>query len=321
MFKVAVVGPIHEEGMKLFHARPDIEVSVLQDLSPDGIDKGVAGVDAITIRTQLLSKETLALAPRLRIVSRHGVGFDNIDVPYLSSRKIPMALTVDANYTSVAEHTLMMMLALAKDALRGTESVQGGDFAWRNTGTLTDVMDKRVLIMGFGRIGQRVAALCQAFGMSVVAYDPFVTESPVPGVEMVKDWKAQLPQLDFLSLHLPSMPETVGMIGTPELAAMKETAFVVNCARGGLIDEDALATALSRGTIRGAGLDVFKDEPHDPSHPIFKQKRCIFSPHNAALTTESSIRVAIQCAQNVLDCLDGKLQARVVVNRKEIGML
>jgi len=321
MFKVAVVGPIHEEGMKLFRDRSDIDVSVLQDLSPEGVNKGIAGVDAITIRTQILSKETLALAPDLRIVSRHGVGFDNVDVSYLSSRKIPMALTVDANYTSVAEHTLMMMLVLAKDAQRGNEAVLEGDFAWRSAGTLNDVIDKRVLILGFGRIGQRVAALCQAFGMSVVAYDPFVVESPVPGVEMVKDWKAQLPYIDYLSLHMPAMPETVGMIGTAELATMKNSVFIVNCARGGLIDEDALAKALSDGTVRGAGLDVFADEPHDPSHPIFKQKRCVFSPHNAALTAESSVRVAIQCAQNVLDCLDGKLQARVVTNRKEIGML
>ena len=320
MFKVAVVGPIHEEGMKLFYARPDVEVTVLQDLSPEGVKKGIAGVDAITIRTQLLPAETLAAAPGLRIVSRHGVGFDNVDIPYLSSKKIPMAITADANYTAVAEHTLMMMLVLAKDAQRANESVLEGDFAWRNKGTLTDVMDKKVLILGFGRIGQRVAVLCKAFGMSVAAYDPFVAESPVPGVEMVKDWKALLPEIDFLSLHMPSMPETVGMISSAELAAMKNTAFVVNCARGGLVDEDAMAKALSEGVIQGAGFDVFKDEPHDHTHPLFKQKRCIFSPHNAALTAECTVRMAKQCAQNVLDCLDGKLQPHVIVNRKGLGM-
>ena len=320
MFKVAVVGPIHEEGMQLFHERSDIEVTVLQDLSPEGIAKGVTGVDAITIRTQLLPKEALALAPGLRIVSRHGVGFDNVDIPYLSSRKIPMAITVDANYTAVAEHTLMMMLVLAKDALQGNATVLEGNFAWRNKGTLTDILGKHILIMGFGRIGQRLAVLCQAFGMTVSAYDPFVTASPVPDVEMVKDWKTMLPKIDFLSMHMPSTPETVGMISDAELGVMKNTAFVVNCARGGLIDEDALARALDKGVIRGAGLDVFTEEPHDHTHPLFRQKRCIFSPHNAALTTECAIRMARQCAQNVLDCLDGKLQARTVVNRKDIGL-
>ena len=320
MFKVAVVGPIHEEGMALFRERSNINVTVLQDLSPEGIAKGITNVDAITIRTQLLPKEILELAPNLRIVSRHGVGYDNVDVAYLSSRKIPMALAVDANYTAVAEHTLMMMLVVAKDALQGQNAVKQGDFAWRNKGTLTDVLGKHVLIMGFGRIGQRVATLCQAFGMTVSAYDPFVTESPVPGVEMVKDWKALLPQIDFLSLHMPSMPETMGMIGAAELKIMKNTAIIVNCARGGLVDEDALAKALAEGTICGAGFDVFKDEPHDHTHPLFAQERCIFSPHNAALTVECTVRMAKQCAQNVIDCLDGKLQARAVVNSKAIGM-
>ena len=320
MFKVAVVGPIHEEGMKLFHERSDIEVTVVQDLSPEGIAKGVTGVDAISIRTQTLPKEALALVPDLRIVSRHGVGYDNVDVSYLSSRKIPMAIAVDANYTAVAEHALMMMLVLAKDALDGNDAVLKGDFGWRSNGTVVDVLEKHVLIMGFGRIGQRLATLCLAFGMTVSAYDPFVPQSPVPGVKMVKDWKSMLPDIDFLSLHLPALPETVGMIGEQELAAMKKTAFVVNAARGGIIDEDALAKALSKGTIRGAGLDVFLNEPHDHTHPLFTQKRCIFSPHNAALSVECTIRMAKQCAQNVLDCLDGKLQARTVVNRKEIGM-
>jgi D-3-phosphoglycerate dehydrogenase len=320
MFKVAVVGPIHEEGMELFRERADIEVAVVQDLSPEGIAKAVADVDAITIRTQSLPREILEKVPRLRIVSRHGVGYDNVDTAYLSSRKIPMAITVDANYTAVAEHVLMMMLWLAKDALEGHEAVLEGDFAWRNKGTLSELLGKHVLIMGFGRIGQRVAVLCQSFGMKVSAYDPFITECLIPGVDLVKDWKGALPAIDFLSLHLPATPETVGMIGAAELTSMKNTAFVVNCARGGLIDEAVLAKALSEGSIRGAGLDVFKEEPHDPTHPLFAQKRCIFSPHNAALTLECAIRMARQCAQNVLDCLDGKLQARVVVNRKEIDM-
>ncbi len=320
MFKVAVVGPIHEEGMKLFRERADIEVHVVQDLSPEGIARGIADADGVTIRTQLLPKDVLAGAAKLKVVSRHGVGYDNVDVPYLSSRKIPMALAVDANYTAVAEHTLMMMLTLAKDAEASDKAVREGSFDYRNKGTLSDLLGKQVLILGFGRIGQRVATLCLAFGMRVAAYDPYVTESPVPGVEMVKDWKSRLASADYLTLHLPSMPETVGMIGAKELASMKPTAFVINCARGGIINEDALAEALGKGTIRGAGLDVFLSEPNDPSHPLFRQKRCIFSPHNAALTEECAIRMAKQCAQNVLDCLDGKLQPRVVINRKEIGL-
>jgi D-3-phosphoglycerate dehydrogenase len=306
--------------MRLFRERKDVEVNVVKDLSPQGIAEGVRGVDAITIRTQLLPKEILAEAPDLRIVSRHGVGFDNVDVPYLTSRKIPMAITVDANYTAVAEHALMMMLFLAKDVFNGDKAVRSGDFAWRNKSTLTELMDKTVLVMGYGRIGRRVAALCAAFGMKVFAYDPFVAESGMDGVTMVKDYKALLPELDYLTVHMPAMKETVGLIGAAELAAMKKTAFVVNVARGGIIDEDALADALAKGVIAGAGADVFVDEPNKPEHPLFAQQRTVFSPHNAALTAECAIRMAKQCAQNVLDCLDGGLQARVVVNAKDIGL-
>lgn len=320
MFTVAVIGAIHEEGLRLLRQRPEIALRILPDLSGEGIAGGVAGVDAIAVRTQILSREALERAPNLRIVSRHGVGFDNVDVAYLSSRMIPLAITADANYASVAEHALMMMLLLAKDAIRGNEAMLRGDFGWRNEGTLTDVLGKHLLIMGFGRIGQRLAVLCLSLGMAVSAYDPFLAASPVPGVAMVRDWKAALPEADFLSLHLPSSPETANMIGAAELASMKKTAFAVNCARGGILDEGALARALAEGLIRGAGLDVFAAEPHDPAHPLLKQQRCVFSPHNAALTAECAIRTASQCARNILDCLDGRLQPRVVVNRKDIGL-
>ncbi|SBW12861.1 putative d-3-phosphoglycerate dehydrogenase [uncultured Alphaproteobacteria bacterium] len=320
MYKVAVVGPIHEEGMKLFRSRSDVEAHVLEDLSPAGIARGVTGVDAINIRTQSLPREVLALAPGLRIVSRHGVGFDNVDVAYLSSRKIPMAIAADANYTAVAEEAVTMMLCLLKNVAEADAAVRAGDFAWRNTGVLSDLMDRHVLVLGFGRIGQRVATLCQAFGAKVSAYDPYVTASPVPGVEMTADYKALLPKIDILTLHLPSLPETVGMIGAAELATMKPTALVVNTARGGIVDEDALAAALRDGVIGGAGLDVFLKEPHDHTHPLFAQKHCVFSPHAAALTRECAVRMAVQSARNILDCLDGKLDPRVVVNRKAIGL-
>ncbi|MDR0467138.1 MAG: 3-phosphoglycerate dehydrogenase, partial [Deltaproteobacteria bacterium] len=196
MLKIVVVGPIHEEGMKLLHARSDFAVDVLSDLSPEGIAKGVAGAHGISIRTQKLTKEMLAQAPDLRVVSRHGVGFDNVDVAYLSSRKIPMALAVASNFTAVGEHTLMMMLCIAKDAFACDEAVRRGDFDFRHKGTMSDLFEKQVLIMGLGRIGRRVADLCLAFGMRVCAYDPFVPQSAAPtGVEMVADFRAALPTL------------------------------------------------------------------------------------------------------------------------------
>jgi D-3-phosphoglycerate dehydrogenase len=136
----------------------------------------------------------------------------------------------------------------------------------------------------------------------------------------LKDFRALLPETDFLCLHLPFTPETVGLIGEKDLRALNKEAFIINCSRGGIVDEDALARALQDGEIRGAGLDVFAHEPHDPTHPLFSQKRCLFSPHNAALTEECAVRMARLCAGNILDCIDAKLQKQFVVNWKELGM-
>ena len=179
---------------------------------------------------------------------------------------------------------------------------------------------KSALIMGFGRIGQRVGALCRALGLRVAAFDPYMERSPVEGVELVKDFRAILPETDFLCLHLPSTPETRDLIGAGELALLKRGAFVINCARGGIVDEDVLCDALESGHLGGAGLDVFAKEPPDTAHRLFRQEKVLLSPHNAALTEECAIRMATQAVQNVLDCLDGKLQTRVVMNRREIGM-
>ena len=186
--------------------------------------------------------------------------------------------------------------------------------------TASDVAGKSALIMGFGRIGQRVGALCRALGLRVAAFDPYMERSPVEGVEMVKDFRAILPETDFLCLHLPSTPETRDLIGAGELALLKRGAFVLNCARGGIVDEDVLCDALESGHLGGAGLDVFAKEPPDTAHRLFRQEKVLLSPHNAALTEECAIRMATQAVQNVLDCLDGKLQPRVVMNRREIGM-
>lgn len=320
MYKVTVVSPFHEAGMQMLRDRRDIELTVVTDYSPEGIAKGVAGADAVTIRTQKLPGEILALAPDLRIVSRHGVGFDNVDVAYLSSRKIPMALAVDSNYSAVVEHTLMMMLVLAKNAMEADAAVRGGNFDWRLANPGSDLQGKRILILGYGRIGKHLAPLCRAFDMEVLVYDPYAASDAGADVKVVSDFRAVLPDVDYISIHTPSTPETVNMIGAAELAMMRKTAFIVNCARGGLVNEDELAAALEKGMIQGVGMDVFLSEPPDHTHPLFKQKRCVFSPHNAALTTECNIRMAKQSVQNVFDCLDGKLDPRVVVNRKEIGM-
>jgi D-3-phosphoglycerate dehydrogenase len=322
MYTVVITAPVHPDAIELLNSRPDLVlVRQLTDLSPEGIARGVTGADAILVRTQQLPRECLALAPELRIVSRSGVGTDNVDVAYLTSRKIPVAITVDANVISVAEHTLMFMLGLAKQLLAADKATRNGDFGpWRERQIPTDLSGKTVLIAGFGRIGKRLGELCLAFGMKVVAYDPYLDSSPLPGVSLVSDLKKALPECDFLSLHLPLTPETKKLIGTAELASMKKTSFLVNAARGGIVDEDALNDALDKGEIAGAGVDVFEREPPETARPLMHNRKAYFTPHTASFTEESFARMGVQAAQNIIDCLEGKLQARVVFNAKSIGM-
>jgi D-3-phosphoglycerate dehydrogenase len=320
MYKVVIVDTFHEAGLQLLRNHPDLlEMSIITDLSAESIAKGVTGAGAITIRNASLPGEILALAPDLKIVSRHGVGVDKIDIAHLSARGIPLAIAADANVDSVAEHTMMMMLAAAKELKAGDRAVRNGDFSWRNRLLASDVMGKTALIMGFGRIGQKVARLCRAFDMRVLAYDPYVKSSPVPQVTMVTDYRAVLPETDFLCLHLPATSETTGMFGKTTLAALKKGAVLINCARGGIVSEDDLEEALANGRLKAACLDVFSPEPPDASHPLLSRDNALLSPHNAALTQECAVRMATQCAQNVIDCLEGKLDPRVVFNRKELG--
>ena len=321
MYKVTVVGRLYEDGHRLLQERSDLlEVSQVLDLSPASIADGVAGADAIILRTVAMPNETLARAPELKIVSRFGVGTDNLDLAYLSARKIPVAIGLGANDTSVAEHTLMMMLALAKDAVAGDASIRSGNWNWRVGLPAHDLRDKTVLIMGFGRIGQRVGKLCAAFDMKVLAFDPFMSESPVADVTMVDDFRTTLPVADFVCLHMPATPQSRNMIGEAELAAMKPSAFLINCARGGIVDENALAHALENKTLAGAACDVFAVEPPDPAHPLFRQERTLFSPHIAGLTEECSARMGLYAAQHVIDFFEGKLDPRVVVNREVLAV-
>lgn len=320
MYSLVCVGSFHDRGFELLNARKDLlTYTVLEDLSPQSVAENIRGADAIIVRTTPLTGEMLAGAPNLRIVSRHGVGTDNIDVAHLTGRGIPVAIAADSNVGSVAEHTLMLLLAVAKDAMAGDRATRSGDFAWRDRRTPMDLAGRTILLLGFGRIGQRVGRLCQALGMRVLAHDPWYRESPVPGVEMVPDFRAALPEADVLSLHLPATAETRGLVGAVELGSLRPGAIVINCARGGIVDEDALCDALENGTLRGAGLDVFAEEPPRPESRVLRQQGLILSPHNAALTNEAAIRMAEQAAQNVIDCLEGTLAPRLIVNHRELG--
>jgi D-3-phosphoglycerate dehydrogenase len=318
MPKVLVIQPFHEEGMKLLAARPDVACEIV-DGAPEDLAERIGDADGVTIRTSPLPGSVIDRAKRLKVVSRHGVGYDNIDVAALTRRGIPLAIAADANATAVAEHTLYFMLALAKQGLRYDRATRTGGWAVRNSLGAVDLMGRRVLVMGFGRIGREVARRCAAFGMQVMVYDPYVQANVIEAAgdyRSVPDFEAVLPETDVLTVHMPLGAESRALIGAAELAALPPHAFVINAARGGIVDEAALYEALTSGRIAGAGLDVFDQEPPPEDHPLFAQGNVILSPHSAGLSKEAAIRMAISTAKNVLAGIDGKLDPSMVVNRE-----
>ena len=319
MYKVVVISSFHEQGLALLR-RDDIELHVVDDFSHESLSRALKDADAVTVRTIPLTPELLDFAPRLRIVSRFGVGTDNIPVDYLSNRGIPVAIAVDSNVTTVAEHTLMMLLALAKRAFEGDRAVREDHFAWRNDHPTSDLRDKTILLVGYGRIGRRVAHLCRAFDMRVEVYDPYLPQESAESITLAPDLFEALGRADAVSLHIPYTQETRHVMGRRVFAALKPGALLVNCSRGETVDETALVGALREGRLGGAGLDVFEGEIPPQDSPLLHLDGVLLSPHNAALSTEGSIRMATQAAQNVLDCLHGRLRPEVVFNRARLGL-
>jgi D-3-phosphoglycerate dehydrogenase / 2-oxoglutarate reductase len=263
MAKVLIIGPFHARGMALLEARDDVDFEIVDGRSEAELADRIRDADAATIRTAPLPAAVIDHAARLKVVSRHGVGYDNVDVAALTAHGIPLAIAADANATAVAEHTLFFMLALAKQALRHDRAVREGNWEIRNRFETVDLMGRRVLILGYGRIGREVAKRCAAFDMAVTVYDPYVQANVIEeaGYRSVPEFSEVLPETDVLTVHMPLADESRHLIGAAELAALPSHALVINCARGGIFDEDALHAALTSGTIAGAGIDVFEQEP------------------------------------------------------------
>ena len=318
--RILFIQRVHERGHALATGRGDVDIDVYQGRDPDEIRRRIEDADAIVVRTAVIDRSVIDAAPRLAIISRHGVGYDAVDIAAAAERSIPVTITPLANSVSVAEHTMFMLLALAKNARENDAAVRGNRFEQARVSMKPfDLAGRNLLIVGFGRIGSRVAPRAIGFGMNVHAFDPYVERSVIEaaGCTVAPDLHAVLPEMDAVTVHTPLNRETRGIIGARELALMKPTAFVLNTARGGVVAEDALLAALQAGRIGGAGLDVFESEPTPPGtdHPLLGFDNLVVSPHCAGVTVESSMRMAEYSVRNVLDCFDGRLDPEVVVNR------
>jgi D-3-phosphoglycerate dehydrogenase len=313
---VLVAGKLHPAGLALLQDAPDVTFDLVEEVSEPSYAPLIDKADALVLRTQPMSEDTIARAARLRLVSRHGVGYDAVDVGALNRRGIPLCIVGDVNTNAVAEHAMMLILAAVKKVLLADTAVRDPSrWGWRNRLEAGEVAGKTLLIMGFGRIGRRLAMLAQAFGMQVIAHDPWLQQHgwPDDSVRPVADLALALGQADVISLHLP--PADQHALGTNELAQIKRGAVLVNTARGGIVCEAALVAALRDGRIAAAGLDVFDCEPPHDGDPLFAFPQVVLTPHIAGLTAEGAERLAVHSVQNVLDFFAGRLDAALIVNK------
>ncbi|MGA8660661.1 MAG: hydroxyacid dehydrogenase [Chthoniobacterales bacterium] len=313
---VLVTDKIQQAGLDILAQRSDVVVDLCLDRRTEKeLVARVVNADAILVGTTRITETIIDAARVLKVVSRRGVGYDNIDLAALRRRRIPLATVGSVNASTVAEHTLCFILALAKQVMAYDRATRAGNWGFRNSLVATDLLGKNLLLVGFGRVGRAVAVRAKAFGLRVLAYDPVVPEAAFREVEVepVADLLQGLAACDFVSVHVPLVPETMGLIGRKQFAAMKSTACLISTARGGVVDEDELVNALRAGLIRGAGLDVFNEEPLPPNHPLIELENVILSPHMAALTKECARRMDEVAAKNCLDAIDGNLDPTLVV--------
>lgn len=317
---IFIAGKVHQDCLKLFDERKDINYEMIDFPSEKDFIEKLPRCDALLLRTMALPKEALRNSKNLRVISRHGVGYDNVPMDVANEMVIPVTIIDNVNAISVAEHTLAMMLALAKQCLQYNQGVRTQNWAIQNTLAATELWQKNVLLIGFGRIGFEVSKRLKAFDANVFVYDPYLSDEMFAkyGVIKVERLTEALQIADYVSLHLPLTAETKHIIDAEKLALMKPSAFIVNTARGGLIDEEALFNTLVEKNIKGAGLDTLAQEPLSQDSKLLSLDSLLLSPHSACMTNECAVRMGVSAVKNILAAFDGTLQPKLIVNRDKM---
>ncbi len=317
--KVLVIQPIHQAGIDLLQKNPNYEFEIFEDANSKELQSKISQCDAISIRTAKLSEDFINKSENLKIISRHGVGYDNIDLKSSKKKNITLTITATANAVAVAEHVLFMLLNISKRKSMYDDAVKSGNFLDRNKLPKTiELWNKNILIAGFGRIGQCLIKRCHGFEMNVFVYDPFVSKDIIEsfGGKKVENLENTLKDMDAISLHVPLNDKTKNLINYDLLKNMKKSCIIINAARGGVINELDLDRALNENLIFGAGLDVFEKEPPDQSNPLLKNQKVFLSPHTAAFTEECMIRMGKETIQNIIDFFEKKLDKSKIVKLK-----
>ena len=317
--KVAVLGKVDQKGLS-FLKENEFKVIEIENFEIQNLKEQLKDVDGILLRTTKLDKEILEHCDNLKIISRHGVGYDNVDLDFLNENKIALGITSTSNAVSVAEHVLSFFIYLTKNLSLSDSLVKEGNFEKRSQlPNFFELYKKKVLIIGFGRIGKEVAKRCLGFDMEVYVYDPFLDNEIIIRNQCIPIEKNQgLAIADFITIHLPLNGDTKNFISQKELNVMKKNSILVNTSRGGIVNENDLCIALESKKIQGAGIDVFVSEPPESNHPFFKLDNILLTPHNAALTLECRERMSLEASQNIVFFLKNMSELNVenLVNKQ-----
>lgn len=305
-FRVYIPQDIEEEGKQYLLER-GYELKIGSSLKEEVLIQEIEDCDAVLTRSNaMINENVIDAGKKVKVIAKYGVGLDNIDIESATKRGIYVTNTPEANANVVAEHVMAFILALSKNLIPMDKELRKGNFAFRSELFSVDLEDKVLGIIGLGRIGNLVAKKAHhGFGMKVIGYDPFVT-STIQEIEKVNEMEQLLRKSDFISLHLPLNEATKGSIGSKEIAQMKPSAFFINCARGGVVNESDLAVALKNRTIAGAGIDVFETEPPEKTNPLFELDNVIVTPHSAALSKEGCTRMSVHAAMQIDQVLNGE---------------
>ena len=316
MKKILIIQPIHESGIELLKNNINYEFEIIEDTEISNLKSKIVDCDAVSIRTANLPAEAINAGKSLKIISRHGVGYDNIDLKSSKDKNITIAITATANAVAVAEHVMFMLLNISKRKNMYDDCVKSGKFNERNKLSKTvELWNKDILIAGFGRIGKALIKRCLGFEMNVFVYDPFVNSDVIEnfGGKKVENLENAIRTMDAVSLHMPLTEKTKNLINYELLKTMKKNCIIINAARGGIINETDLDKALNENLIFGAGIDVFEKEPPEDNNPLLKNNKVFLSPHTAAFTEECMTRMGIETIQNIIDFFDNKLDQSKIV--------
>lgn len=306
MEKMILLSRLFSQGRALLEGK--IQMEELYTDHPGEYLEKLGEADVILLGNQKFGSDLIEKLPRLKIIAKQGSGYDNIDLSAATSRGIPVVLSAGANANAVAEHVIAMVLAANKNLHDYDRAVRCGDFSYRYECRTREIRGKTIGLVGCGNIGKRVCQLAHGLDMEVLIFDPYIDRNQRGCMEAVfcETLKELLERSDTVSVHVPLTDQTRGMMGEQEIGWMKDGAVLVNCSRGGIVNEDALCRALKNGKLSAAGIDVFEKEPADRENPLFQLDNVIVTPHCAALTAETAGEMSRMTAEGILDALNGK---------------